>query len=233
MTDLLLVVPSRGRPGKLLGMLAACMGLSEADTAYAVCYDDDDPVADGYQHLEQIFAPAPEVTWHHGPRNSVSGWTNAIAVPAAGQFEALGSFSDDHMPRTQGWDRLLLEALDGCGISYGDDLYQGATLPTAAVVSSSIVSALGWLAEPHMSHFYIDNVWSLVGGGAGCLAYRPDVVIEHLHPAGLKAENDSTYGESAALWEPDQLAFERWLAERKDADIATVTALAAARKATA
>jgi hypothetical protein len=120
-----------------------------------------------------------------GPRNNLAGWTNVLARHLAKDYRALASLGDDHLPRTPGWDLRLLEAIagmGGTGFAYGNDLLQGAALPTAVVVSSNIVTALGWMCEPSMRHYCIDNVWKDLGEGAGCLAYLPDVIIEHLRP---------------------------------------------------
>ena len=228
MRDLLVIVPSRGRPERLAVMLDAALSLSEADTAVAVAWDEDDRARPGYLRLAGELGGEPRVLWHTGPRDTVAGWTNQVATAHAGRYGAVGSFSDDHMARTPGWDRLLLDAvaaLGGTGIAYGNDLLQGEILCTAAVVSSNIVAALGWLAEPWMRHYRIDNVWKELGEGAGCLAYLPDVIVEHMHPGAGKAVFDATYAEEFPRSPEDDAAWERWRAERKAADVATVAAL--------
>ena len=233
MRDLLVVVPSRGRPDRLAAMLDACLSLSEAATDIAVATDDDDPAHGAYAALRKPEGHG-QVWWHDGPRNTVAGWTNHVAVPWAPYYRAVASLSDDHMPRTPGWDRLLLEAIErmgGTGVSYGNDLLQGEILCTAAVVSSDIVSALGWMAEPSMRHYRIDNVWKELGEGAGCLAYLPGVVVEHMHPGAGKAIFDGTYAEEFPRSPEDDAAWELWRAQRKTADVAAVAALA--RKADA
>ena len=209
-------------------MLDATLNLSRAQTDIAVAYDDDDPAAGAYAGMRG--RDAGRVIWYSGPRLSVSGWTNRIALEQHG-YRALVSLSDDHLPRTEGWDRLLLDAIGGMGgtgIAYGDDLLQGANLPTAAMISSDIVAALGWMAEPSMSHYHVDNVWKDLGEGAGCLAYVPEVVLEHCHPFAGKAAYDTTYTEESDLGPHDLAAYERWRQERRAADVATVAALRAA-----
>ena len=237
MGDLLVIVPSRGRPGRLREMLDASLSLSEALTDATVGFDDDDPFLPAYEAL----GADPQwsrghVLWHSGPRDTVAGWTNRLAVrEGLGCYRALASLSDDHMPRTPGWDRLLLEAIDGMGgtgFAYGNDLLQGEILSTSVVVSSDIVAALGWLAEPSMRHYRIDNVWKELGEGAGCLAYLPDVIIEHMHPGAGKSGFDATYAAEAPYAPEDDAAWEIWRAQRKAADVATITALMA-RKADA
>lgn len=227
MRDLLVIVPSRGRPDRFAEMAQAALSLSEAGARIAVATDDDDPSGPEYRFSERV-------DFWQGARNTVAGWTNAVAMAEHGNYRALCSMSDDHLPRTAGWDRLLLEAIDGMGgtgIAYGDDLLQGAAVPTAAVVSADIVGALGWLALPACDHYWIDNAWKALGEGAWCLAYRPDVVIEHMHPGAFKGAWDQTYADGAAWDGPDKDAYEAWIADGAAADIAKVAALVTAKAA--
>lgn len=221
-----MVTPTRARPGRLAQMLDATLSLSRAQTDVAVAVDSDDPQLAGY--MEMASRANDRVMWFSGPRRTVSGWTNRVAVEQAGNYRALASLSDDHMPRTPGWDSLLLAAIDGMGgtgFAYGNDLLQGANMPTAVVVSSNIVAALGWMAEPSMRHYSIDDVWKELGDLAGCLAYCPGVVIEHCHPGAGKAVYDATYAEESARDQEDQAAYGRWREERRTADVAIVSAL--------
>lgn len=224
MRDLLVITPSRGRPHRLRAMIGACLSLAEADTDIAVATDDDDP-ATGPDAVPRM----PGILLFRGPRDTLTGWTNKIAAGHAGQYRAFASLGDDHVPRTPGWDGLLLEALDemndyGEGIAYGNDLHQGERLPTAPVISSGIIAALGWMCEPSLRHMYVDDVWRDLGRAAGCLAYAPGVVIEHCHPDAGKAAGDLVYAASAAGAEADREAYGRWRRERMPADVAAVRA---------
>jgi hypothetical protein len=209
-------------------MIEACRSLSEADMRIAVGVDLDDPARweyDEFRAVAQVFT---------GERQSLTGWTNMLARALGSHYRAIASLGDDHLPRTQGWDRLLLEAIDGMGgegIAYGDDLHQGERLPTAPVISAGIVEALGWMCEPSLRHFCVDAVWRDLAGQAGCLRYVPGVVIEHMHPHAGKGPRDATYlevGETSGRLEPDLGAYQAWRRERMAADVAKVRAVMAA-----
>jgi hypothetical protein len=221
MRDLLVIVPTRGRPTSMARLALALRGTAQAATDLIFAVDDDD----------QLSAQAVQMLGAHGvsgPRNNLAGWTNVLARHFAKDYRALASLGDDHLPRTPGWDLRLLGAIagmGGTGFAYGDDLLQGAALPTAVVVSSDIVTALGWMCEPSMRHYCIDNVWKDLGEGAGCLAYLPDVIIEHLHPAAGKAAPDATHQESTAKDRLDFAAYGHWRTWRMNADITTVAML--------
>jgi hypothetical protein len=105
-----------------------------------------------------------------------------------------GFMGDDHLPRTPGWDEKLIAALDGKpGVAYGNDLIKGAELPTAVVMSSDIILALGYLVPAALEHLYLDDFWKKLGEGVGNLAYQDDVIIEHMHPTVGQAAWDETY----------------------------------------
>jgi hypothetical protein len=109
---------------------------------------------------------------------------------------------DDHVPRTAGWDATIVAHLDDPKeprITYGDDLLQGANLPTAVFLQSKTVRALGYMCPPGMVHLYLDNFWKTLGEHLGTLGYLPEVVIEHLHPAAGKAAMDAGYREANAV----------------------------------
>jgi len=231
--DLLVIVPSRGRPAEAAELYDLIAATSAAQTDMFLARDDDDPAAYRYRSLAQSgwrTSRSGECRlWSvSGPRQGLAAWTNQIAAENAGQYRALASLGDDHRPRTPGWDEKLLAALDetgGTGIAYGNDLLQGGKLPTAAVVSSGIVAALGWMCQPSLRHYCVDNVWKVLGESAGCLHYLPDVVIEHLHYLRTGEAPDSTYRETETAElrsNADRDAYQRWLAGDMAADVVTV-----------
>jgi hypothetical protein len=233
MKDLLVITPSRGRPQRLQEMLDACLALSKADTDIVVGCDDDD--LNSYRELVARNPGHGRVRWFVGPRTGWAGWTNRLAahytraVPGVDgnlpRYRAFASLGDDHIPRTEGWDEVLLEGIDrmgGIGIAYGNDLFMGPNLPTAAVISADIVSALGWMCEPSLHHMYADNVWADVGRAAGCLAYVPDVVIEHVHFRAGKTPVDQVYATAESWTEADKAAYLRWREQRMERDVMRV-----------
>lgn len=230
MRDLLVIVPSRGRPVQAAELYETLAATCTTRTDVFLAWDDDDPAAGGYQELtcgDRLPSAGGECRlWTtSGPRQGLGAWTNQVAAEQAGHYRALASLGDDHRPRTRGWDERLLAALDehgGTGIAYGNDLLMGERLPTAAVISSDIVTALGWMCLPSLRHYFVDNVWSVLGSSAGCLRYLPDVIIEHLHPLATWEVPDATYREAQAGYEADHAAFQEWMRDAAVADVAAV-----------
>jgi hypothetical protein len=224
--DLLVIIPSRGRPKQFAEVCKLIAKTSRADTDVYLCLDDDDPARPEY--LATAPLDNPPVWIETGSRLSMAAWTNKAAKLMAEHYRALASIGDDHYPRTDGWDEKLLAALDehGPGIAYPDDCnprnYTSGPMVTAPVISSAIVTALGWMAHPGMRHYYIDNVWEDLGRDAGCLYWLPDVKIEHLHPSVTGQAPDATYGDAMAAWDSDQQAFYAWREGQRAIDSATV-----------
>jgi hypothetical protein len=159
------------------------------------CVDDDDPTLSEYQQLPNVVV---------GQRKRLAPTLNDAALAAVDQYGIIGFMGDDHLPRTHGWDVQVAEAIGSPGIAYGNDLLQGAALPTAVFVTSNIIKSIGYMCAPGLLHMYLDDTWKAWGDGADCLTYLPDVIIEHMHPGNNKAQHDFSYRESEALMEPDK-----------------------------
>jgi len=136
--------------------------------------------------------------------------TNSAAARVWGDDVIIGHVGDDHLFRTGGWDRSMVEVLRDPGIAYGNDLNVREYLPTAPFISSIIPRTLGWYALPTCNHMYIDNAWKELGLGLDRLRYVNGVIIEHMHPSVRKARDDEGYARANASWARDQQAFEVW-----------------------
>jgi hypothetical protein len=222
-SDLLVIVPSRGRPESLERVAAAwdVTGAFDDSAGLIFVVDSDDPAMPGYrQALERLAAasPGPRTInlMNAGPWRPMVPKLNRAATMFARQGHfALGFAGDDHLPRTRGWAARYLETLRemGTGIVYGDDLLQGERLSTQWAMTSDIVRALGRMVPAPVEHMYCDNAVMGLGTLAGCLRYLPDVVIEHCHPIAGKAEWDTGYARvnRAEQYERDRAAYQQWL----------------------
>lgn len=231
MADLAIITPTRGRPRQFADTVEAIERTAAGPIDMWVGLDDDDPA-----HYIGGLSGRTGVKVHMvtGPRRSLSAWTNELASMALDEPEPpryLASLGDDHRPRTGGWDLALRAAIDalpgGSGFAYGNDLLQGAYMPTAWVVSADVAQALGWMMLPTCGHMYVDTAVLELGRATGRITYRPDVVIEHLHPLAGKAAWDLSYRESnaPARYDADRAAFEAWRTTQLADDAATILAL--------
>ena len=219
--DLLVIVPSRGRPQNIARLLKAVRATSRMATHVHVAVDDDDPELPAY---ERVFSNLK----HHydvletGPRKGLCAWTNEIAVRRAGDYPFLASLGDDHVPRTPGWDRALTRAIEdmgGTGFAYPFDGTR-EDVPEACVMSSDLVLALGWFCLPGLSHWYVDNVWADLGRGTGCIRHLRAVAVDH-----VRGKADATSRDNGRTLDPDRDAYWHWRAIRMADDIAVILKL--------
>lgn len=232
MPDLVVIVPSRGRPEAAQELADNFAESCTADTSLVFAIDYDDPRLPGYRGVVQVArGRVGEVTFDS--RNMVDALNRAAAAvlspDAVEPPFAVGFLGDDHRPRTKGWDKLYLEALRelGTGMVYGDDLLQRQNLPTQIAMTSDIVRALGWMAPPDLVHLGVDNWWLELGRAAGCIRYLPDVVIEHMHPVAGKADWDDGHRRvnHPAMYQRDLATLARLRALELPGAVAKVKAL--------
>jgi hypothetical protein len=224
--DLLVIVPSRGRPQNIARLLDSVRATSRAVTHLHVAVDEDDPKLPQYRAVMAAAGGKRDVL-EVGPRKGLCAWTNEIAVRRAGQYPHLGSLGDDHVPRTPGWDRALIRGIEdmgGTGIVYPWDGTR-EDIPEAVVLSSDIVAALGWMCLPELQHFYPDNVWADLGHGARCIRHLRAIAVDHVHPRAGSAPADKTYAEAGSKLAADRDAYWAWRRGRMADDIKVIAAL--------
>jgi len=121
---------------------------------------------------------------------------NEIAIQIHKNYEYLGFWGDDHYPQTQNWNSIMYDVLcknSPFAMVYGDDLIQGANLPTQVIMDTLFIEEFKFMAHPSLSHLYCDNIWKYTGQQIENLHYIPNVIIEHLHYSVGKSENDDLY----------------------------------------
>ncbi|HEY3484319.1 MAG TPA: hypothetical protein VGK49_02995 [Ilumatobacteraceae bacterium] len=211
---MLVICPSRGRPGNIAELLERWEDTGSA-ARLVVCVDDDDPHLHEYRRLG--------VRLVVGKRASLGGWLNRM-VGEAEHHRIVGFIGDDVRPRTDRWDARIGEAMPEFGVVYGDDGHQHERMPTHPFIDARIIRRLGFIAPPGVEHLYLDDFWRAVGNHLGTLTYLADVELEHMHPHAGKAEMDDGYREvnSAAAYRHGRAAFERYMSSGFAADMAAL-----------
>lgn len=197
-----MVCPSRGRPESVAELAEAWRATTTGAATLLVVVDEDDPQLEAYKRLAAADLPVAAGT----PLGSGVALNALMPRLAEAQF-AVGFLTDDHRPRTEGWDRRFVDELTrlGTGLVYGDDLLQGRNLPTAVAMTSDIVQTLGYFVPPGMTRMYFDSFWLGLGQELGRITYLEDVVVEHLQFAN-QAASDATRAR-------DRAALARWIQE--------------------
>lgn len=213
--SLLIIVPSRGRPENIKRLAQAWNDTGAHRADLLIGLDDDDPTIGEYPGWCDI-----------GPRLRMVGTLNKLAVKYAPLYTHIGFMGDDHCPRTPEWNLTVERELDilGTGIVYGNDLIQGATIPTAVFMTSDIIKKLGWMALPGLRHLFVDNQWKSLGEALDALTYLPDVIIEHLHPVAGKTAWDDSYkaNNDSTTWDHDEKVYKAWLTDGLARDVAKI-----------
>ena len=217
MTDLLVAVPSRGRPDKVARLVEACASRCRADTLLCFGFDLDDC------DLEADIRAAHGQMYETGPRDTLTGWTNKIVMANLEYAPYFGSLGDDMVPVTPGWDERLIMVLEKNrpGFAYPNDLRR-TDIPEAVVISRPVIRALGWMSPPFVTHWYQDNVWADLGRATDSLHYLPDVIVDHRHPNVTGEPADATYHDAAKGFDADLAAYQRWRLAGMAADVARV-----------
>jgi len=212
---LAVIVPTRGRPANAARLARAFRQTDALNALPVFVADSDDPELPGYKALlENGLIPRLMIHTYGG---GMCAALNYAAVRYAELYEAVGFMGDDHMPRTAGWDDRVLDALDSLQprIVYGNDLLQGANLPTAVFMQARMIRVMNVMAPPVMRHLYLDNFWKELGESLGGLVYMDDVIIEHMHPVNGKAPWDERYA-IVNSGERDLADRRAWLGYRHD-----------------
>jgi hypothetical protein len=150
--------------------------------------------------------------------------------PAIKNFDWVGLGCDDLRPSTPGWDKTLLERVNGKNIVTCNDGQQGnSRMSGITMFSGGVLRAMGYMFPPNFWHTYVDNVWEDIGRGANCWTYVDEVLITHEHPFRNQqidpALADETTYKSYGQQARDIAAYQSWIATERDAVIARVKAI--------
>jgi len=215
------VVPSRGRPENA-ERLAQAFKDTGAEADLYIVIDNDDPKWNEYAKSEN-YKKLPADNKTGGCAKSLN--TGAVLLLDITKYPLYDYFvfmGDDHLPRTPGWDKAFIQALGtNTGIVYGDDLLQGANLPTAYGMTRDLVNELRGMTFPGCVHLFFDNFVKQLGLDLEYLKYLPDVIIEHMHPVAGKAEMDEGYERvnQPKWYEKDLLTLQRYLSDMEYASL--------------
>jgi hypothetical protein len=222
---LALIVPTRNRIAnarrlysRLYDTVSGSCLVPDRDVFFVV--GDEDPALRDYMYDDQRdttddeYSPLDTNRVKVFPDRGLVKALNWMAPQLTSRYECLAFMGDDHFPDTPYWDEKYVNELFrmGHGFVYGDDLLQGEKIPTQIAMTSSIVETLGFFTPPGFTHLCCDLAWKDLGEGIDRISYMPDVIIEHLHPANGKAENDEGYrwANSEKMVERDSEEYFRW-----------------------
>lgn len=210
--DFSILLPTRGRPGRLLRLLDS-IALTARDPARieVVLYvDEDDAASQAVTHagvaLVKLISPAVR---------PMGRMMCACYEESRGRYLFL--MNDDAVFRTRGWDAIVKDTFDrfpdGVALVYGNDLDQRQRLPTFPILSRTTCEVLGEVCPTGYRNLHIEShlhdiFRQLALYGHERRVYLDNVVFEHEHPQVGKAAVDPTYLRRRDLAADEQLYFE-------------------------
>jgi len=221
MKDLLLVVPSRGRPASIGRLREAMAATCRGDTTLLVGLDDDDPQLPDYLDLKSTWKDLVQI---EPDLHQVVAWINKLAMSHVRGYKYVGHIGDDNVPSTIGWDVAIMEALEKTPFAFGNDLYPlrpAGALCCHVFCRSEVLAALGYFGPPSLRHSYVDDVWMRWGEATG-ITFLQDVIIEHLHHTVGKSPADQNYADSGGLTGQDAAAYSAYCATELESDIGKI-----------
>lgn len=223
MNGLLTIVPTRNRVENALELQDVWYSTTrESDSGLLFVVGTEDPRLEEYK---QKIRSSHLLVF---PERGLVKALNYAAPMYVEKYEAIGFMGDDHRPRTPGWDSAYLDELRklGSGYVYGNDLLMGERIPTQVAISSTIIRSLGFFGPPGFWHLCVDLTWKDMGEGLHRIKYLDDVIIEHMHPAAGKAEEDSGYKHvnSSFMVKHDEAEYFRWKREDFPSELSRVRA---------
>lgn len=241
MPDLVIVIPSRGRPENIRKVISAWDFTNAWDVAdMVVAVDADDPEIGGYLALfEETKLPgdADEPDTPLFSLVTLTEWVPMVHkldkvarnLAFARKYKAIGFAGDDHLPRTINWAQTYLAQLAELetGLVHSDDGYQGANICTEWAVTTDVVTTLERMIPAPVEHMYSDVSLHDLMSAAGALRYLPQVRIEHMHPIVKKAETDEQYQRvnSRDQFARDKAIYDSWKNGRFSEQLAAIKAL--------
>ena len=219
MPDLLVIVPSRGRPDSVQRLWDTMRLTCRGDTRLLVSLDYDDPAYGDY--------PAGPMRQTLSGVRGVVGHFNAAAEGFGRDFKFIGALGDDFLPGTDAWDTEIMEALAETPFAYGNERFPGRPPGESCChifTRAEVVRALGYVGPPQFRHMYVDNAWAAWGKACG-ITYLDGTVLEHLHFTVGKSARDATYDQAMSFGDADRGAWDAYLAGGLAADVAKIRAV--------
>jgi hypothetical protein len=227
--DLTIYVPTRSRPHKIQEFETAFYSKSTINTRVVFILSANDPTLKEYTNLDYI-SDNPYIIVDPRKRGFVEPLNLGYLADRRRVYSyAVGFMGDDHIARTNGWDQRFVEELIKLktGFVYGNDGFQTEKIPTYIAMTADIPLTLDFMTLPTLTHLYADNFWYDLGKAIGKITYLKDVLIEHMHPAAGKANQDPGYdfSGSSSLDLSDKAIYENYLHSNLQHDATTLLAM--------
>jgi hypothetical protein len=196
---------------RLIRCLDSYYQMTEKLSDVFVLYDDDEediykPILEKYDWVKSICIP--------------SGITlvEKINIPApdlAKEYRYIGFIGDDIVFKTR-WESEFINFLSKqkYGLAYANDLlHTTGELATHPFLTSNLVTILGFFGCPAVGHHFLDDYWMQVFKKVGEKRFFPHIIMEHMHPAAQKEQEDELYVKIESKFDENREKFREYLSD--------------------
>lgn len=196
--NILIKLPSRGRPEKLRTTFAKYVEYAEdpSKITFMVNIDDNDFTFTDTSSkiLKRMHNQTIIIV---GPPCGKIGAVNRD-MDKAGDYDILLLASDDMIPVQKGYDRIIRDNMlkyyaDTDGVLFFNDGHHGNKLNTLCILGKKYYDRFGYIYHPSYKTEFCDNEFMDVANHLGRQTYINQVIIEHQHPLWTGIPKDSTY----------------------------------------
>jgi len=195
---ILVKLPSRGRPQKLMNVLKLYISQANDLTkmSFMITLDSDDSTVT-MDLINSLISIHPNVQVHTG----ISG-TKVKAInrdmEKAPFFDILLLASDDMIPIVKGYDTIIRDTMyryypTTDGVLWFNDGFQKNGLNTLVIMGNKYYKRFGYIYNPIYRTAWCDNEFTQVANLLKKQTYFDQVIIQHQHPIHGMSQVDETY----------------------------------------
>lgn len=129
--------------------------------------------------------------------------------PMVKSMDWVGWLVDDVVPKTDGWDKILIGGLNGQNIISCNDGARAPFRMCAPVFSGDLLRAVGYLYAEGFWHTYMDDAWERLGRATDTWWVCMEVLLKH-EDAFQTGIADDTHHKSYGQTERDKAALVHW-----------------------
>ncbi len=197
MVKLSLLLPTRGRPAFVANFLQSVIANSSNPQFVEVVLTIDQD--DVNSHTITCPSPLQMVKMVGSPGRPMGLMNQQCYEASSGQYVML--VNDDAICQTKGWDTEIYKTFsrfsDRIALVYGNDMDQGAHVPTFPILSREACDAMSGICPVsywnlHIESHIFDIFKQLKKLKHDRIVYLPNLVFEHLHHTLNKSEADQT-----------------------------------------
>ncbi len=209
--NVLVKLPTRGRPAKFLSVLnAAIERLSgEHDVKFLVACDHDDELMVECAREYVFDGPGnASVEFRFGHHSTKIEACNSF-LPGDWPWDVVVLLSDDMIPIQKHWDSIICSDMARCfpdfdGALHYNDGFVGERCCTLSIMGRAYFDRFGYIYEPGYRSLFCDNEFTDVGRSLSRIRYFSTVLFRHDHPGNIGGPKDDLYDHNDKAWDADQ-----------------------------